>query len=139
MAYPPRTVVTEALNLGCKLCRRAFPFQNQFMASTEPFALKSPHVWLFFDDAIGKAIHGSQGALEPVNFIFLFMYKPSRSSTVCPPMMPSVAYSFPQDPAQKGEPERSHIMLAVGARTAQAGTGVSFVLAPLRAQGALLA
>jgi hypothetical protein len=66
------------------------------MASTEPFALKSPHVWLFFDDAMGKAIHGSQGALEPVNFIFLFMHKPSRSSTVCPPMMPFVAYSFPR-------------------------------------------
>ena len=52
-----------------------FSFQNQFMASTEPFALKSPHVWLFFDDAMGKAIHGSQGALEPANFIFLFMYE----------------------------------------------------------------
>jgi hypothetical protein len=38
----------------------------------------------------------SQGALEPVRFIFLFMYKPSRSSTVYPPMMPSVAYSFPR-------------------------------------------
>ena len=66
------------------------------MASTEPFALKSPHVWLFFDDAMGKAIQGSQGALGPANFIFLFMYKPSRSSTVCPPMMPSVVYSFPR-------------------------------------------
>ena len=88
MAYPPRS--DRSSKPGC------FTFQNQFMASTEPFALKSPHVWSFFDDAMSKAIHGSQGALELVNFIFLFMHKLSRSSTVCPPMMPSVAYSFPR-------------------------------------------
>jgi hypothetical protein len=39
-------------------------------------------MWSFFDDAIGKVIGGIKGALGFVKFIFLYMYKPSRSSMV---------------------------------------------------------
>jgi hypothetical protein len=42
-------------------------------------------VWSFFAGAMGKAIGGIKVALGLVKFIFQYMYKPMRSSMVCPP------------------------------------------------------
>jgi hypothetical protein len=35
---------------------------------------------------MGKAIGGIKGALGIAMFIFLYVFKPSRSSMVCPPL-----------------------------------------------------
>ena len=52
---------------------------------TITFGPWAPFLWASFDDAMGKAICESHGALDFVYSNFLYMYKPSRCSTVCPP------------------------------------------------------
>ena len=76
--------MTEALNLGCKLCQRCFPFQNQFMASTEPFAL-----W-------ARRFMGAKVRLSLPILYSSLCTNPRVLQRFVPPMMPSVAYSFPR-------------------------------------------
>ena len=45
---------------------------------------------------MGKAICGIKGALGPVNFPFVYIYKPSRSSRVCQSCCRSSRCSFPR-------------------------------------------
>jgi len=70
------------LEVGVPYLNRGGPLPRELTITFGPWA---PFLWASFDDAMGKAIFESHGALDFVYLIFLYMYKPSRCSTVCPP------------------------------------------------------